>query len=414
VRACIRRGAREVGGSCVELEHDGARLVLDMGLPLDTRLEEVPLPAISGLSGNDSSLIGVIISHGHPDHYGLAMRLHASVPLYVGEATERLLREAMFFGPMGGYLSAAGYLVDRVPLRLGPFVVRPFLVDHSAFDAYALLIEAGGRRLFYSGDLRGHGRKASLFEQLLADPPSGVHTLLMEGTHVRSSDMPIAGAQSEQDLESACTETFRNTTGMVLACYSAQNIDRLVTLFKATLRSNRDFVMDLYTATIAAATGYDTIPQSDWDRIRVYLPSSQRRQVIREEAFERTHAVRSRRIYPEELVARRSELVMTFRESMATDLERAGCLADARLVWSMWPGYLDGDKRGELRAFCDRHSIPMTMQHVSGHAAVKDLQRLATAIRPHRIVPIHTSAPERFREYFPNVERRSDGQWWSV
>jgi len=38
------------------------------------------------------------------------------------------------------------------------FTVREFfLVDHSAYDAYALLVEADGERLFYSGDLRDVG-----------------------------------------------------------------------------------------------------------------------------------------------------------------------------------------------------------------------------------------------------------------
>lgn len=414
MRARIHRGAHEIGGSCVELEHEGARVVLDIGLPLDPPIEELPLPAVSGLDGNDPSLIGMIISHGHADHYGLATRVHRSVPLYVGEATERLLREAMFFGPMGADLSVTGHLVDRVPLRLGPFVVTPFLMDHSAFDAYAVLIEAGERRLFYSGDLRGHGRKASVFERLLANPPSEVHALLMEGTHVRSSDSPDTGAQSEQELEQACTTAFRDTAGMVLACYSAQNIDRLVTLYKATLRADRDFIMDLYTATIAAATGYDTIPQSDWDRVRVFLPSSQRRQVIREQAFERTDAVRSKRIYPEELVARRSELVMTFRASMATDLERAGCLAEARLVWSMWPGYLRDERMIDFREFLDRHQIPLTVLHASGHATVEDLVRLAEAMQPARIVPIHTAHPELFAGIFGHAELHRDLEWWEV
>ena len=35
---------------------------------------------------------------------------------------------------------------------LGPFTTVPFLVDHSAYDAYAIMVEADGTRLFYSGD----------------------------------------------------------------------------------------------------------------------------------------------------------------------------------------------------------------------------------------------------------------------
>lgn len=41
---------------------------------------------------------------------------------------------------------------DGQALMLGPFTVTPLLVDHSAFESYALLVEAGGRRLLYSGD----------------------------------------------------------------------------------------------------------------------------------------------------------------------------------------------------------------------------------------------------------------------
>ena len=53
-------------------------------------------------------------------------------------------------------LRARSHLRDLVPLRLGPFTVTPYLVDHSAFDSYAVLVEVAGRRLFYSGDVRAH------------------------------------------------------------------------------------------------------------------------------------------------------------------------------------------------------------------------------------------------------------------
>lgn len=75
----------------------------------------------------------------------------------------------------------AGFLKHRQPFDVGRFRVMPFLNDHSAFDAYSMLIGAGGRRLFYTGDIRGHGRKKDIFAELLRDPPSDVDVLLMEG-----------------------------------------------------------------------------------------------------------------------------------------------------------------------------------------------------------------------------------------
>ena len=67
---------------------------------------------------------------------------------------------------------------------LGPFRVTPFLIDHSAYDSYALAVRTGGKTLFYSGDLRGHGRKAALFERLVARAPRSVDALLLEGSSI--------------------------------------------------------------------------------------------------------------------------------------------------------------------------------------------------------------------------------------
>jgi ribonuclease J len=45
---------------------------------------------------------------------------------------------------------------------------------------------------------------------------------------------------------------------------------------------------------------------------------------------------------------------------------------------------------------------------------VTDLQLLATALRPGKVVPIHTEAGDRFDEYFADVETHRDGEWWEV
>ena len=46
----------------MELEHDYSRILLDLGLPLDAELEDVPLPCVGGLQEPDHSLLGVILS----------------------------------------------------------------------------------------------------------------------------------------------------------------------------------------------------------------------------------------------------------------------------------------------------------------------------------------------------------------
>jgi ribonuclease J len=135
----------------VELEAGGSRLILDVGRPLSAgRKEAVPLPVVTGLAEGDVSVAGVVITHAHQDHWGLAGQIPASVPLYMGEATQRILAEAAFW-TSGLERAPDGYLAHRQPIQIGPFRVTPYLNDHSAFDAYSVLVEAGGSRLFYSG-----------------------------------------------------------------------------------------------------------------------------------------------------------------------------------------------------------------------------------------------------------------------
>lgn len=352
-----------------------------------------------------------MISHPHLDHYGLANDIAA--PIVMGAAAWRILAEASFF--TGGVLPASPhwFLRDREPLTIGPFTIIPYLNDHSAFDACSLLIQADGRQLFYTGDFRAHGRKRALFDRLLRERPHA-DVLLMEGTNIRRGvDVETCGP-SEYDVEVGVAELSGNTRGMILAAFSPQNIDRLVTFFRAAKRSGRELVLDLYGATIAAVTGTSTIPQSSWDGVRVFLPRSQRARVIEERAFARTDAVRASRIFAEELRDRASELIVLFRGSMARELASADCLDHAHLVWSMWPGYLGDESGTALQQFLRRRGIPMSTIHSSGHASARDLRRLVEAFASARVVPIHSYAGDPFGELFPRVERRQDGDWWQA
>ena len=287
-------------------------------------------------------------------------------------------------------------------------------MDHSAFDSYGLLVDAGGKRLLYSGDIRATGRKASVFERFVAEPPAGIDVLLLEGTSIRAED-PTAPGLTEQDVEERCVELFREVEGMVLACYSGQNIDRMVTFHRAARRSGRKLVLDLYGAGIARATGRPkTIPQGDWDSVNVFVPVNQRVLVKQSKEFERVARIRSRRLYPKDLGPRAGQLVMTFRGSMDRELDRVGCLDGAHAVWSMWSGYLDQPSGRRLRRWFDERGIPLTTLHSSGHAGPDDLQRFAAAVKAREVVPVHTLHAERFVELFDNVHVRDDGEWWHV
>jgi len=99
VRVCIRRGAAQIGGTCIELESQGSRIVFDVGLPLDADLDVDLLPAVPGLAAPDESLLGVFVSHAHRDHYGLLALADGRPRVFMGRDAARMLEVASLFWP---------------------------------------------------------------------------------------------------------------------------------------------------------------------------------------------------------------------------------------------------------------------------------------------------------------------------
>ena len=207
MRTRIHRGAAEIGGSCVEVEASGLRILIDAGLPL-TRPEGVShdVPNVA-----PESLCGIVISHPHLDHYGLLPWMPAA-PVAMGRVARRMLQAAAPFMRQKSLNLTGPDLIDRRPIQIGPFCITPFLVDHSAYDAYALLIEADGKRLFYSGDFRAHGRKRRLVEKLFANPPTDIDALLLEGTTLSRAGDEISPV-SEDNLEEEFVRSFKFDQG---------------------------------------------------------------------------------------------------------------------------------------------------------------------------------------------------------
>jgi len=413
MKVCIHRGAHQIGGSCVELESQGKRLLLDLGLPLDA-IETVPdlLPNVSGLCEPSDSLLGVLISHPHQDHYGLLTHVRPDLPVAMGAAGRRILEAAAPWMPNGAVVPNPGpVLNDRETFEWGPFRVTPYLMDHSAFDSYALLVEADGRRILYSGDFRAHGRTAWRFDRMLEHPPKNVDALLMEGSSLGRLDLDARFA-TESELEEDMVTAFIATEGLALVAASAQNIDRLVTLFRAAKRSGRRLVIDLYTAAILEATGHPSIPQADWDGVALYVPRYQRQQIIRKEAFDLLNRHQKHRLFPGQLAVEAPNSVLLFRTIHQKDLVEAGALEGARLFYSLWEGYLKQASGIAFGSWAQVNEVPMVPLHTSGHASPADLKRFVTAINPKALVPIHSFQPERYIELFSRVEAYEDGEWW--
>jgi ribonuclease J len=384
MRACIHRGSKQIGGSCVEVESCGQRLLVDFGLPLDVEENNSQyLPIIDGLDGCDPSLLGILISHPHLDHFSLLAHISPKIPVAMGTAARRILEAAAPFLPGNWPTPSEGWNYrSGHSFNIGPFCVTPFLVDHSAYDAYALLIESGGKKIFYSGDFRAHGRKAALFERLTDNAPKNIDTLLLEGSSLgritNSQQFP-----TEKEIENHLAHVFSTTEGLALIHTSGQNIDRIVSIFRASKRTDRKLIIDLYTAAILEATGNINLPQSAWSDVALYVPQAQRIKIKKNAWFDLLKRHSINRVFIEDLKHLSNKAALLFRPLHRFDLERGGCLSGAIYIYSQWEDYWEQGAYDMVKDWLYKHSIPKLSIHTSGHASPIELKILVKALGPN-------------------------------
>ena len=101
--------------------------------------------------------------------------------------------------------------------------------------------------MFYSGDFRTHGRKAKAFDWFSYNVERNVDYLLLEGTTVGRIDQHFA---TENEIETELVNTFQAGKGINLIYTSGQNIDRLVSIYRACKRTGKTLAVDFYIANV--------------------------------------------------------------------------------------------------------------------------------------------------------------------
>lgn len=297
--------------------------------------------------------------------------------------------------------------------QIGPFAITPYLTDHSAFDAYMLQIDISGKRIFYTGDFRLHGRKGSLVQKLMTVSPANIDVLLMEGTNL-GTDKPT---RDENDLEAAFVDLFRKTTGRVFVNWSAQNIDRTVTLYRACLKTQRTLVIDLYTAEVLETLArFGRIPQPDWQAIKVLVSPNLARKYRQDGKGEFVDRMATNGLAVRHLGDRRARWVVMTRPALMKEYQAGGIQPDAQdsWCWSNWSGYLNEPEGQALKAWFEAGGARAQHLHTSGHASPADLRAFATALQPKKLVPIHGLVWDSDTAGFPPMARLIDGETYVV
>lgn len=174
----------ESPASCYLLEHDGTRILLDMG--------NGSLGALQRYA-DIYAIDAVVVSHLHVDHfidlcsYYVALKYRPEgprAPVTVWGPSDTGRRLVTAYGLRGTESVSAEFEIrDLEPeFRIGPFTLRTTRVVHPV-EAYGIRVSAGGRVLAYSGDTGPTDR--------LVDLARGADLGLFEASFLESRSNPV-------------------------------------------------------------------------------------------------------------------------------------------------------------------------------------------------------------------------------
>ena len=380
----IIRGQNQIGGSIIEISSKNAKIILDIGSNLDDK--KIIVPEIEGLFKGESKYDGVLISHYHGDHIGLATKILPEISIYMGEKSYEIHKVSNeYIGKE--YLKEPKTFKTEEEFLIGDIKIIPYLCDHSAFDSYMFLLDCEGKKILYTGDFRSNGRKS--FEPLLRKLPK-VDVLITEGTNL-SNDKIRKRNMTEKELEKKGIEILEGKNRPIFVLMPATNIDRIVTFYKIANATKRLFLLDTYAGLITDTVGGNIPNPRTFSNVRMFLTNQNKYKILEN--------------YPKNKIGRKgivnSNFMMCIRSSMKQYLENRSkefSFKDCVLFYSMWEGYKKQENMKEFLKFMEEKGVKIISLHTSGHADEKDFDKLIKKIEPKIIIPVHTENSEWFKK----------------
>ncbi|PKM98226.1 MAG: hypothetical protein CVU79_04165 [Elusimicrobia bacterium HGW-Elusimicrobia-3] len=415
MKITVHRGAEEVGGNTIELQSGDSRILLDYGAPLPkidpaTNKNVYPTPQeiilnIPGLYADGTRpLDGIVISHNHGDHYGglIPKPVNPAVPVWMTAAMEELIRISGKMPRDATELRATiQHYRKGVPFTVGAFKLTAYLMDHSAPEAFAFLIEAEGKRIIYTGDYRKHGNKRAAFQQFLEADLGPIDLMLTEGTQSTVLSGPTQ-QQVLQDIESLVS----GREGAVYVMCSGQDLDVITSLSEIAQAHGRYLAIDGYIALVLE-TLKDQVKRDSGVNLQIPGLGDEHLKIIDAPATAKIarlpeYAAVYARMRPH-LVdwkwvnANHKRLIVAVRTYSQYWLEKyVRDFTDAVLVYSMWNGYKVEESFHDTLEYFKTKGLPEFPVHASGHAYFSAVRELVASKQPRHIIPIHTEHPENF------------------
>ena len=360
-------------------------LIVDLGVSFGG--PELPgvdlvMPDVTFLENERPNILGLVVTHGHEDHFGAILDLwpKLKIPVYCTAFTAGLLdtkRELDY----SSYDVPVTIFKAGDQFELGPFSLEAIAVAHSIPEAVSLAIKTPLGTVIHTGDWKidvepslGAPTDEKRFRELGDD---GVLALVCDSTNAMREGV----SPTEHDVSNSLAEIISNEKGRVAVTTFSSNVGRILSIARAAKEAGRQVLLVgrsiKRSVSVAQELGYldgidaflseEDYPYIPRDKIVMVLTGSQGEQ--------------------------RAALSKLSRDEMRSLALTAGdtVIYSSRSIPGNERAIIDTQNRLTdmgVKIITDHDALV----HVSGHPRRSDLKKMYEWVKPDILVPVHGEA----------------------
>jgi len=377
-------GLGEVGRNMMLLEYGRKILIIDLGFRLPE--ENMPgidyiIPNINCLRGREKDILGILFTHGHYDHIG-------AVPYLI----EKLGNPEIFASPLtrgiilkrqDDFTNQPRLEINEVKdgsiIRLNPFKIEFFKINHNIPDNLGLFIETPIGNILHTSDFKFDPAPVNdlptNFQKLRKLAKRKIFLLMSDSTGAEEDGHSLSEKEISKNLE----EIFREARGRIIAATFSSLINRIQQIITLSEKFSRKVILEGYSmktnVEIARNLGYIRLKQGtliNSKEIENYPDS--RITILGTGAQGEGSAVLMR-------IANKEHRFIRLRKGDSVILSSSVIPGNERTVQVL--------KDEILRQGAMVFHYQMMDIHAGGHAQKEELKEMIKIMRPRFFLPIH-------------------------
>ncbi len=447
-------GAGEIGGNKILLEVGGTKVFFDFGEPFDRytkyyggmdfldhprknvglkdHFEMGLIPKMKGIYDEEAlkftdfpyskpEFDAVFISHLHGDHFGDVQWVDRHIPVFMGYGAKQLNDAynecyVAFKTVDNGNVST---FRTGSSIKIKDIEVVPVHVDHSTAGAYGFIIKTSEGNIAYTGDYRFHGFAPQMTEDFMKESAkAGIKVLMTEGTRLKGEDVTVKQKKNltEPQVEEELYRAIKESPGLSLVTFSPRNIDRVRSLYNATVKAGKVLATSTRMAYIIdkSQSLISGLPYVKGNKNIVIF----KKDADRERGINKDGTVKSDKSYAYEkpylddtkdfrwVKDKEKDVVLFLQDhelAQLIDIKPSG----GSYIYSTSEHYLEGEgyeeKKRCLMDWLAHFNLSFEHIHCSGHADADGIKKMVKGVDAEMVMPIHTETPEGFKEFSKKV-----------